>query len=661
MTAEGGAKAQVGRGFAHVDAGEFEDGIHCFDEAIRLEPGHARPHFGRGLCWHHLGEFGNAIRDYDEAIRLDASLTDALRNRGDAKVGRGDVEAGIDDLDEVIRLKAGDPHAHECRAHAWLRLHDFERALSDFDAVIRLAPENAGAHLYRGHVLHELGRRREALVALDEAIRLDPQNAVAMQTRAAVLQEEGEYDRAEEDLARAGHLPATGTMKTQRRTLVSGLLQEHFAPEPVDNITVTERTFPYRVRADLQRAADRLFADGTTIAHFCGVLQQYTHEGLDFARLLVPNPHDPATSVPPQYEEMDIGDAQPVRCLKNGLWLLREADERFAVLLAPATSFGRVSGLKFQIATVTDPAGTRITQRFFKHLEDAVLRSDCYRGKILSLEAGDRYSGESSGVTVHQLRTVERDEVILPRKTLDLLDRNVIDFTRKRTRLSRHGLSAKKGLLFYGPPGTGKTHTLHYLAKALPGHTTLLITAEQVGLLDEYMTLARLLQPSVVVMEDIDLIARDRSVTDGSCSEVLLHKLLNEMDGLRPDAEVLFILTTNRPETLERALASRPGRIDQAIEFPLPDDEGRAKLIRLYASGLTIPEDVIAATVRKTDRVSAAFIKELVRRAAQFQIERDESAAEVSMSDIDAALDELLFSGGSLNRKLLGADAAGPE
>jgi ATP-dependent 26S proteasome regulatory subunit len=62
---------------------------------------------------------------------------------------------------------------------------------------------------------------------------------------------------------------------------------------------------------------------------------------------------------------------------------------------------------------------------------------------------------------------------------------------------------------------------------------------------------------------------------------MLLNKLLNEMDGLREDADVMVILTTNRPDQLEPALASRPGRIDQAIEFPLPDEGGRAKLVRL--------------------------------------------------------------------------------
>lgn len=61
----------------------------------------------------------------------------------------------------------------------------------------------------------------------------------------------------------------------------------------------------------------------------------------------------------------------------------------------------------------------------------------------------------------------------------------------------------------------------------------------------------------------------------------MLNKLLNEMDGLKEDADILFVLTTNRPEALEAALASRPGRIDQAIEFPLPDKDGRRKLVAL--------------------------------------------------------------------------------
>ena len=125
----------------------------------------------------------------------------------------------------------------------------------------------------------------------------------------------------------------------------------------------------------------------------------------------------------------------------------------------------------------------------------------------------------------------------------------------------------------------------------------------------------------MMVIEDVDLIARERTHMHGAGEEMLLNKLLNEMDGLQEDAEVLFVLTTKRPEQIEPALVSRPGRIDQAIVFLLPDEEGRAKLTTLYARGLKIPEELRELIVSRTKGVSAAFIKELMRRCAQFQIE----------------------------------------
>ncbi len=177
-------------------------------------------------------------------------------------------------------------------------------------------------------------------------------------------------------------------------------------------------------------------------------------------------------------------------------------------------------------------------------------------------------------------------------------------------------------------------------------------------ILSEYMTLARLLQPSIVVIEDVDLIAGDRAQLD-TCEEVLLNKLLNEMHVLNEEADILFILTTNRPEALERALASRPGRVDQAIEFPLPGKAGRENLVRLYSRGVNVSDEVVHATVRKTEKVSAAFIKELMRRSVQFHLERNGDGC-VFLADVENALDEMLFSGGSLNLKLLGAEVAEP-
>jgi len=316
--------------------------------------------------------------------------------------------------------------------------------------------------------------------------------------------------------------------------------------------------------------------------------------------------------------------------------------------------------LRLDLAHITG-SDEEFVASLYNRVESAVRDSTTYRGKVLSLEEQTDYSGNCVGLVVHRLELIDREQVILPETTLRLLERNLIRFVAQRPELAKLGLPTKKGLLLYGPPGTGKTHTIRFLASSMKGHTVLLATAEQLGNITEYITLARLLQPSILVIEDVDLIGKAREQLDVG-SESLLNRLLNEMDGLRPDAEIVFLLTTNRPEALEKALAARPGRIDQAIEFPLPDAVGRRKLIRLYAAGAAISEEVIDHTARITDGVSASFIKELMRPAIQFHLECRAVGSEtrILQNDVDQAVDELLYVGGSLNRTLLGADA-GPN
>lgn len=89
---------------------------------------------------------------------------------------------------------------------------------------------------------------------------------------------------------------------------IAGVIRSHFAPTPLDQITISERRFPARVRADLQWATDRLFAEGISILHFCGVKKEYAHFGVTLSDGLVESNHDPAVSIPPEYEEIDIGD-----------------------------------------------------------------------------------------------------------------------------------------------------------------------------------------------------------------------------------------------------------------------------------------------------------------------------------------------------------------
>jgi len=163
---------------------------------------------------------------------------------------------------------------------------------------------------------------------------------------------------------------------------------------------------------------------------------------------------------------------------------------------------------------------------------------------------------------------------------------------------------------------------------------------------------ARLLAPSIVVIEDVDLIAEDRSTNKQA---VFLCELMDEMDGLGTKADCICLLTTNRPDVLEPALAARPGRVDQAIEFPLPDEASRRRLFALYGKHLDLQWVDLERWIDQTDGASPAFIAELLRKAALFAAERGESfPMKLRNTDVDHAIRELVLFGGDLTQNLLG-------
>jgi ATP-dependent 26S proteasome regulatory subunit len=153
----------------------------------------------------------------------------------------------------------------------------------------------------------------------------------------------------------------------------------------------------------------------------------------------------------------------------------------------------------------------------------------------------------------------------------------------------------------------------------------------------------------------VDLVALERSQYENTSA--LLFELLNEMDGLNEDSDIIFLLTTNRADVLEPALAARPGRVDLAVELPLPDAAARERLIDLYAEGLTMRLDQRPALVAATQGASPAFLRELLRRAALLAAE--EGVATVEDKHTIAALDELRQGGDSLTESLLGSRPPG--
>ena len=203
---------------------------------------------------------------------------------------------------------------------------------------------------------------------------------------------------------------------------------------------------------------------------------------------------------------------------------------------------------------------------------------------------------------------LDRAGVILPAAVLDGIERQVLGVARHADLLRASGQHVKRGVLVHGAPGTGKTHTIRYLLGQLSGSTVVVISGNALRWIAQACSVARTLQPSVVVIEDVDLIAEERGPRMGQ--HPLLFQLLNEMDGLGADVDVTFLLTTNRPDLLEEALAARPGRVDHAAELPIPDRDARRRLIELYRGSLVLdladPEVVITRTEGVTGDAAAA-------------------------------------------------------
>jgi ATP-dependent 26S proteasome regulatory subunit len=131
------------------------------------------------------------------------------------------------------------------------------------------------------------------------------------------------------------------------------------------------------------------------------------------------------------------------------------------------------------------------------------------------------------------------------------------------------------------------------------------------------------------------------------------------MDGIGGDADVSFVLTTNRARVLEKALAERPGRVDLAVEIPRPDATGRARLLALYGRDLEIQADH-APIVAATEGVTASYIKELVRRAVLTAL-RETGTTVLRDHHFATANTEMTHANQQLTRTLLGVDTGEDE
>jgi transitional endoplasmic reticulum ATPase len=186
------------------------------------------------------------------------------------------------------------------------------------------------------------------------------------------------------------------------------------------------------------------------------------------------------------------------------------------------------------------------------------------------------------------------------------------------------------GVLLYGPPGTGKT----LLARAIAAESGVnFIHVAGPELLDRYVgesekavrevfERARQAAPSIVFFDEIDAIAtdRDRAGNDSGVGERVVSQLLSELDGLADNPNLVVLAATNRRQALDPALL-RPGRLEQHVEVPAPDEAARRAIFGVHTRNKPLADDVdLDALAERTGGYSGADVAAVCREAAMYAI-----------------------------------------
>lgn len=441
----------------------------------------------------------------------------------------------------------------------------------------------------------------------------------------------------------------TKKKRSAKRCGLQHRLQDHLKIDPA-LLPVVEQNFATYERPNLHLAIEELMQGLREPPELVGVVTQREYDTARLAKLARESTGKYYEAGPVEYTDVSLANGRQLACVKCGLYFVQDVTGPLALLLTEDRLHR--SGI---IAEVMAPDREQ-AERFVRRLTRLARTGRAFRGHTLSVEE-DCYGNLT--IHFHQLPPVDRDALILPEQLLRRIERHTISFTRHADKLREAGRHLKRGVLLHGPPGTGKTLSAMYLAAQMPGRTVLLMTGGSVRALESACRLARMLTPATIILEDVDLIGTEREhQTVGA--NALLFELLNQMDGLADDADLLFVLTTNRPDILEPALAARPGRIDQAIEVPPPDAACRRRLLDLYGRKLQTEGVDWDQLVERTAGASGAFIRELLRKAAVFAAE-DAADGEllVRQCHVEEALAELLVAGGMLTHSLLGVAIPG--
>lgn len=210
------------------------------------------------------------------------------------------------------------------------------------------------------------------------------------------------------------------------------------------------------------------------------------------------------------------------------------------------------------------------------------------------------------------------------------------------------GIDPPKGVLLYGPPGTGKTLTARAVANRTDATFIRILGSELVQryvgegarMVRELFQLARTKKSAIIFFDEVDSIGGARSGEGSSDNQRTMLEIVNQLDGFQSRGNIKVLMATNRPDTLDPALA-RPGRIDRKIEFSLPDLEGRVNIFKINAKVTAFDKDIrFELIARMCPNSTGAEIRSVCTEAGMFAIRARRKS--ISEKDLIDAIDKVI-------------------